>query len=146
MPHPSDTTPTILLIAEDLLTTLLHDHLVAQGYAVSILAPAWMHQAPTRPWAIDLILAEVRYPYEACVATIAAVRSMANQADIPLVLIGHIPGALQQRLPGRVTWLEGGVPLDVILTAVGRWTIQQPSGPAEAMGMRRAVDVGERRR
>ena len=146
MTSAMDPSPMILVVAEDLLTALLIDRLIAQGYRVSAPDPAWSTQHPAGPLPIDLILAEVRYPYDACLTVIDRWRSRASQPDTPLVLIGPAPSGLDQQLHGRVTWLEGGAPLDVILTAVARWTLQHPIGPAAAPGPRRTLDVGERRR
>jgi len=118
--------PTILLVAKDLLTALLTDRLIAHGYAVSTPDPRWSDQPPTEPLALDLILAEVRAPYDAWITTILTLRGLANTPDIPLVLIGHAPPRQQQRLGGRVTWLDGGAPLTVIVTAITRWSSQTP--------------------
>lgn len=133
---------TILLVAEDLLSALLRDHLIAHGYRVTSPDPAWMHQHPPDRLPIDLILAEVRYPYEACITTIDHWRSRASQPNTPLVLIGHAPPDLHQRLPGRVTWLAGGSTLDTILTAVARWTSQHPD-PTRSITRARPLDVGQ---
>jgi hypothetical protein len=137
-----DTAPTILLVAEDLLTALLMDRLTAQGYRVTAPDPVWISQHPAGLLPIDLILAEVRYPYDACITTLGQWRSRTSQPDPPLVLIGHAPPGLAHRLHGRVTWLEGGAPLDIILTAVARWTSQQPN-PARSIARARPLDVGQ---
>jgi hypothetical protein len=143
MAYAPDTSPTILLVAEDLLVSLLAERLIGLGYNVSTPDPRWTDQRPAHPLTLDLILAEVRYPYDACLATIAALRSLAAQADIPVVLIGHAPAQLHQRLEGRVTWLEGGVSLDVIVMAVSRWSSQNPDSTVPLLRAR-PLDVGQR--
>jgi response regulator RpfG family c-di-GMP phosphodiesterase len=142
MAYAPDTSPTILLVAEDLLVSLLAERLIGLGYQVSTPDQHWTDQSPAQVLPIDLILAEVRYPYDACLATIAALRSLAAQADIPVVLIGYAPAQLHQRLEGRVTWLEGGAPLDVIVTAVSRWSSQHPD-PTPPLLRARPLDVGQ---
>jgi hypothetical protein len=141
MPYALDTAPTILVVAEDLLTALLVDRLIAQGYRVTPPDPAWVQQSEAS-LPLDLILAEVRYPYNACMTAIDRWRSRASQPDIPLVMIGHTPPGLHEQLHGRVTWLEGGAPLDVIVTAVARWSSQQPD-PTGSITRARPLDVGQ---
>lgn len=141
MTAPTATTPTILLMAKDLLTALLMECLTAHGYAVSTPDPQWTEQPPTAPLALDLILAEVHAPYDAWMRTILTLRQQAIEPDIPLVLIGHAPPRQQHLAEGRVTWLEGGAPLTVIMTAITRWSRQIPDHAAR-ISRRRLLDGG----
>jgi hypothetical protein len=148
MPHPSHETPTILLVAEDLLTVFITDHLIAHGYAVSTLDMRRTQHGRQPPRPIDLILAEVRYPYEECLQMIGALRTMGSQTDIPIIIIGYTPTILHSTLTGRVIWLDGAAPITTILTAVRGWTVQQPATvlTMETPARHRPIKIGERHR
>lgn len=134
------TAPTILLLAEDLLSALLADNLLPQGYQVihsQAVARAGLELEAVEA---DLLLGEVRGPQD--FAAIVQLRARCAQPMVPVIVFGH--GPPPQPLEPGMTWVDSGSSVAMVLEAV---RAQLPPIDREREDARRRLPrVGERRR
>ncbi|HEY1013151.1 MAG TPA: hypothetical protein VGE07_10640 [Herpetosiphonaceae bacterium] len=111
-------TPTIAIVAEDLLATLLHDWLTPAGYQVvhihheSVPMVHWQHPAA------DLLIGELCHPTAARVRQLAHVRVSACRQESPLLMLGPPTTLAITDLPPGTAWMATPVDQTSLLAMV----------------------------